>query len=65
MILTDKELFELTGYHQGARQAKWIKENYGFSPPIRADGHPSVTWNQINAPKIKPYNEPNWGRIAA
>ena len=64
MILTDKELFELTGYIQGSRQAKWSHENYGFNPPIRADGHPSITWHQINAPKIKPFNEPKWGMAA-
>lgn len=61
MVLTDKELFQLTGYIQGARQAKWIKDNYGITAPIRADGHPSITWQQINAPKIMQYNEPNWG----
>lgn len=64
MVLTDKDLFELTGYHQGARQARWIKENYSFDPPIRADGHPSITWQQINAPVAARFNEPKWS-IAA
>ena len=43
MILTQHELFELSGYIQGSKQAKWIAENFGFNPPIRADGHPCVT----------------------
>ncbi len=61
MILTQKELFELSGYVQGSKQSKWIAENFGFKPPMRADGHPCVTWHQINAPKSVSINEPKWG----
>lgn len=54
-IVTNNELVEVTGgLRQGAAQARWIKRQLGFAPAIKADGHPLLTWEQVNAPKEAP-----------
>jgi len=48
-ILTDDELIQLTGgLKQGAAQCRWIEKQLGFKPPRKIDGHPMITWEQIN-----------------
>jgi hypothetical protein len=50
-IVTNDELVLITGgLKQGAAQIRWIERNLGFKPPRKADGHPLLTWEQINAP---------------
>jgi hypothetical protein len=63
MILSDAELFELTGYKIPSKQAKWIEDHYGFRPPRkRFTGAVSVLWEQLHSKKeqtvISP--EPKW-----
>lgn len=49
MILTNDELVQLTGgLRQGAAQTRWIKKALGIDAPRRADGHPMITWEQVN-----------------
>lgn len=51
-LVTNDELVEVTGgLRQGAAQCRWIERNLGFKPPRKADGHPLLTWEQINAPR--------------
>lgn len=48
-IVTNDQLVELTGgLKQGAAQARWIERALGFKPPKKADGHPMITWEQVN-----------------
>ena len=50
-ILTNDELIQLTGgLKQGAAQCRWIERQLGFKPPRKVDGHPMITWEQINGP---------------
>lgn len=66
-IVTNDELVELTGgLKQGAAQARWIKKALGIDAPRKADGHPMLTWEQINQPRTStsPRAQPKW-RVAA
>jgi hypothetical protein len=48
-IVTNDELVEVTGgLRQGAAQSRWIKKALGIDPPRKADGHPLLTWDQLN-----------------
>lgn len=52
-VLTKDELIELTGgLRQGAAQIRWIKKSLGIEAPRRADGHPMITWEQVNRGKV-------------
>jgi hypothetical protein len=63
-ILTDDELTQLTGgLKQGAAQIRWIERQLGFTPPRKIDGHPMITWEQINNVITLPQRrktEPKW-----
>lgn len=63
-ILTNEELVELTGgLKQGAAQIRWIQRQLGFRPPRKIDGHPMITWEQINnvlQPPGRRRTEPKW-----
>ncbi|KVF49550.1 MULTISPECIES: DUF4224 domain-containing protein [Burkholderia cepacia complex] len=66
-IVTNAELVELTGgLKQGAAQARWIKKALGIEAPRKADGHPMLTWEQVNQPRTAaaPRTQPKW-RVAA
>ncbi|WP_431207473.1 DUF4224 domain-containing protein [Burkholderia cepacia] len=66
-IVTNAELVELTGgLKQGAAQARWIKKALGIDAPRKADGHPMLTWEQVNQPRAvtTPRRQPKW-RVAA
>lgn len=53
-MVTNDELVEVTGgLRQGAAQCRWIENNLGFKPPRKADGHPLLTWEQINSPRAE------------
>ncbi len=48
-IVTNEQLVELTGgLTQGAAQTRWIKNSLGIDAPRKVDGHPMITWEQIN-----------------
>ncbi|KAK43658.1 hypothetical protein BG58_31445 [Caballeronia jiangsuensis] len=48
-ILTNDELVPLTGgLRQGAAQLRWIERQMGFKAPRKIDGHPMITWEQVN-----------------
>ncbi|SAK65923.1 hypothetical protein AWB80_03118 [Caballeronia pedi] len=48
-IVTNDQLVELTGgLRQGAAQKRWIKKALGIDAPRKADGHPLLTWEQVN-----------------
>ncbi|WP_428851175.1 hypothetical protein [Imbroritus primus] len=48
-ILSNDDLTNLTGgLIQGAAQRRWIIKWYGFEPAMKIDGHPSITWDQVN-----------------
>lgn len=48
-IVTNAELVELTGgLTQGAAQTRWIKKALGIDAPRKVDGHPMLTWEQVN-----------------
>jgi hypothetical protein len=61
-ILTNEELVQLTGgLKQGAAQIRWIERQLGFRPPRKVDGHPMITWEQINSrPTVQRRTEPKW-----
>jgi hypothetical protein len=67
-IVTNEELVDVTGgLQQGAAQARWIKRWFGFDPPIKADGHPLLTWDQVNRTKADapaPRTQPKWKNAA-
>jgi hypothetical protein len=65
-IVTNDELVQLTGgLKQGAAQIRWIERNLGFKPPRKADGHPLLTWEQINAPRAEQRKSGiNWTKAA-
>ena len=65
-IITNDELVQVTGgLRQGAAQARWIKRQFGFDPPIKVDGHPLLTWEQVNAPQSEPRKSAiNWTKAA-
>ena len=49
LIVTNAELVELTGgLKQGAAQIRWIERNLGIRCPRKVDGHPLLTWEQLN-----------------
>jgi integrase len=48
-MLTNEELEQITGgLKQGAAQFRWIERYFGFRPPRKIDGHPLLTWEQVN-----------------
>lgn len=67
-ILTNEDLKALTGgLVQGAAQCRWITRELGFKPPMKIDGHPSITWEQVNRGRTsgeKPRTEPRWSVAA-
>lgn len=42
-LLDPTQLHALTGYRNGSRQAKWVRDNLGLEPLIGADGRPRLT----------------------
>ena len=63
-ILSDDDLFKLTGFKIGSKQISWIEKFYGFSPGIKKNGHPSITEQQVNR-IIEDKNSPegpNWSK---
>ncbi|UKV75208.1 DUF4224 domain-containing protein [Burkholderia vietnamiensis] len=66
-IVTNEELVELTGgLKQGAAQARWIKKALGIDAPRKADGHPMLTWEQVNRRDEAPRHKTtiNWQTAA-
>ncbi|WP_175878842.1 DUF4224 domain-containing protein [Burkholderia sp. BCC0097] len=66
-IVTNDELVELTGgLKQGAAQARWIKKALGIDAPRKADGHPMLTWEQVNRRNEEPQRKSsiNWQTAA-
>ena len=67
-VLTNEELEKLTGgYVQGAAQCRWVARELGFKPAKKKDGHPSITWDQVNRGRAtgdKPRTEPRWSVAA-
>jgi Domain of unknown function (DUF4224) len=51
-ILTNDELVMLTGFTHGAAQTRWIEQRLGIKALRKANGHPVITWEQINRPVI-------------
>lgn len=47
-LISDAELHNLSGYTQGAAQARFLKSAYGLIVPRRKDGRVRVTWDAIN-----------------
>lgn len=41
--LNNDQLYQLTKYKQGKRQAEWLERELGIKPPIDKDGHPCVS----------------------
>ncbi len=62
-VLTNHELFELTGYKNASKQSQWIEKYFGFKPPRkRFTGAVSITKEQLY-PKtsvIAAAPEPKW-----
>lgn len=53
-VLTKDDLVELTGgLRQGAAQTRWIKKALGIDAPRRVDGHPMITWEQVNRSRVE------------
>jgi len=53
-VLTQDELIQLTGgLRQGAAQTRWIKKALGIEAPRRVDGHPMITWEQVNRGRVE------------
>jgi len=69
MLLSRAELVDLTGYRQRGRQVRWLRERLRIDPPLRADGSPVVSRDQVeNALAGKhaaPANGPRWSKVAA
>ncbi|CAN0620289.1 DUF4224 domain-containing protein [Burkholderia multivorans] len=65
-IVTNAELVELTGgLKQGAAQTRWIERNLGIKCPRKVDGHPLLTWEQVNRhPDERPKSQPKWSVAA-
>ncbi|WNG69329.1 DUF4224 domain-containing protein [Cupriavidus gilardii] len=67
-VLTNNELKELTGgLVQGAAQRRWIKRQLGIDAPTKIDGHPMITWEQVNRGHVKSgqrRGEPRWSVAA-
>ncbi|MBO4120241.1 DUF4224 domain-containing protein [Cupriavidus gilardii] len=67
-VLTNNELKELTGgLVQGAAQRRWIKKQLGIDAPVKIDGHPVITWEQVNRGPVKANQgrtEPRWSVAA-
>ncbi|WP_106280100.1 DUF4224 domain-containing protein [Paraburkholderia sp. BL25I1N1] len=64
-ILTNDELIQLTGgLKQGAAQCRWIEREFGFKPPRKIDGHPVITWEQVNRVPEQERKKPqfNWSK---
>ena len=63
-ILSEADLFELSGLKQGAAQAKFLQRAYGLNVPQRPDGRVRVTWEAINQAltrtKVAPAQGPRW-----
>lgn len=61
-ILTNDDLVLLTGgLKQGAAQIRWIERELGFKAPRKIDGHPMITWEQVNGkPAERRRTEPKW-----
>lgn len=48
-LVTNDDLIAITGgLRQGAAQIRWIKKMLGIDAPRKIDGHPMITWDQIN-----------------
>lgn len=67
--LTNEELKDITGgLVQGAAQRRWIRKQLGFEPPMKVDGHPMITWEQVNRGKVgnsaRPTTGPRWSVAA-
>ncbi|WP_409259208.1 hypothetical protein [Paraburkholderia sp. WSM4177] len=40
---------------------RWIERELGFKPPRKVDGHPMITWEQVNGkPRERRRVEPKW-----
>lgn len=80
LLLTEEELYALTGYVQFTAQMRWLHLQFGITPPRRADGFPVLSRSQLehslhkkcgmappNLAGVKPAGsgwEPNWGKFA-
>lgn len=58
MFLTQQQIQELTGYRRKCEQVRWLRKN-GIRHYVRADGHPTVPANALEAPRQKVRAEPN------
>lgn len=65
-LVTNDELVELTGgLKQGAAQIRWIERHLGIKCPRKVDGHPMITWEQINTPREERRSSAiNWTKAA-
>lgn len=62
MLLTEKEVREVTGYTQVAKQADWLTRNR-ITYFINGKGRIIVTWASVNAPHQKS-REPDFTCLA-
>lgn len=65
-LLTDDDLFALTGFHRGAEQARALQE-FGLRPML-SRGRVSITWEAITQRMIggrteAPKDAPNWSAL--
>ncbi|AJK46186.1 DUF4224 domain-containing protein [Burkholderia plantarii] len=65
-IVSNDQLVELTGgLRQGAAQSRWIQRNLGIKCPRKVDGHPLLTWEQVNhRPDERTRAQPKWSVAA-
>ena len=70
MILTDDELFQLTGFSRPSKQAEWLKAN-GFNYRLGADGHPKVLRAHVckmmgaDVQEKRQFVQPDFSRVVA
>ena len=70
MILSDKQLAELTGFVRPSKQAEWLKAN-GFNFRLGPDGHPKILIAHVNkvmgaaAPDTRTHTEPDFSKLVA
>ncbi|MGL4638234.1 MAG: DUF4224 domain-containing protein [Shewanella sp.] len=62
MFLTRAQLKDLTGYAQPARQATWLRKNYGLEVVLNARGDVAVTDTVLDSVirGKKPDLQPRW-----
>lgn len=60
--VSDKELYDLSGYMQPARQIKWLRK-HGVRFFVSADGHPRVLRSDLEPSSHQRRNLPNYSAI--